>query len=631
MATKTASPVVYLMEELGDARLRCDQLVRYLSQAAQLVEKSPQRDQIFEVAGHLVYGIPQAAFKLQKALQAVALAASRIDYEELKRQLRPEKVKELEQVLEDVRIRQIDRRSGPLQDLSRKQAADELRSMAETLRQTGVFPYHAAAQLVGALELDSKTANVPDVALGLERLAAALGGPSEDEAPSRVLLASTLRRMLGDACAEDFQGEDEIMATAADWKMDDETPPFGRGGGRKGGPGANKPDGTGPQGEGPMTGLGKGRCHRQDDWKVEAKDDDKSSKFEKGKPADPTKNMTPEDKAKWKAENDRNKDKFKKEGRGSTSRANAASRQVLAAAKQLVDAAQTKDISPMHHSAMAVLDGLGDLLRAMGQPGGQRVLQQAQSKIRGMAYAGMEPDDEPTTIEASEDEKAAKFEKGKPADPTKNMTPEDKAKWKAENDRNKDKFKKDAADQWVAYVEDSDGYMRHFAGPGSKAAMQRKLKDRAWDSLVDDGGSTSLIPLRAVRVELGSGSASWFSKLPSKEKAQLEEVASKKASDAAWKANTEKHASVGDLGRIVSTFVLKESNDLHKNVKAWLKHHLKQEGVALPDGRLDDETHDLIYNWDGKTMKPLETVYKSMMRRLKKDYPAKKKAADWKA
>jgi hypothetical protein len=40
--------------------------------------------------------------------------------------------------------------------------------------------------------------------------------------------------------------------------------------------------------------------------------DDKESKFEKGKPADPTKNMSPEDKKKWQAEKEKNKDKFKK-------------------------------------------------------------------------------------------------------------------------------------------------------------------------------------------------------------------------------------------------------------------------------------------------------------------------------
>lgn len=44
--------------------------------------------------------------------------------------------------------------------------------------------------------------------------------------------------------------------------------------------------------------------------------------------------------------------------------------------------------------------------------------------------------------EEDEDEKEARFEKGKPADPTKNMSPEDKAKWKSQKEKNKDKFKK---------------------------------------------------------------------------------------------------------------------------------------------------------------------------------------------
>jgi len=101
------------MEELGDARMRCDQLVRYVDNARKLVEKSSHRDHIFEVAGHLLQAIPSTLFRLEKALQAVALAATRIDYEELKQALRPEKVEELEDVLEDVRIRSVRRRGDP--------------------------------------------------------------------------------------------------------------------------------------------------------------------------------------------------------------------------------------------------------------------------------------------------------------------------------------------------------------------------------------------------------------------------------------------------------------------------------------------------------------------------------------
>lgn len=84
-----------------------------------------------------------------------------------------------------------------------------------------------------------------------------------------------------------------------------------------------------------------------------------------------------------------------------------------------------------------------------------------------------------------------------------------------------------------------------------------------------------------------------------------------------------------DFSRMVASFMLKESNDLHKSVKAWLKPHLKGESVALPDGRLDDVVHDLIYDFDGKTAKAAVDSYKSMMRYLKSEFSAKgKKASD---
>lgn len=108
---KEAGITVYLMEELTDARLRCDQLKKFVDQAIRLVADSTHRDHFYEVAGDLIYGIPDALFRLDKALDATALAASRLDYEELKQQLRPEKVEELERVLKDVRIRHLDRRS----------------------------------------------------------------------------------------------------------------------------------------------------------------------------------------------------------------------------------------------------------------------------------------------------------------------------------------------------------------------------------------------------------------------------------------------------------------------------------------------------------------------------------------
>lgn len=109
---KTGGALVYVIEELGDARMRADQLFRYIEEATKLIEASPNKEAILETAGHIVEGIPKAAFKLNKALQAVALGVARIDYEEIKQDLRPSKVEELEKVLQDVKIKQVRRMSA---------------------------------------------------------------------------------------------------------------------------------------------------------------------------------------------------------------------------------------------------------------------------------------------------------------------------------------------------------------------------------------------------------------------------------------------------------------------------------------------------------------------------------------
>jgi phage terminase Nu1 subunit (DNA packaging protein) len=114
---KEGGALIYIMEELTDARLRCEQLKKFVSQAVRLISTSPSRDHFYEIAGDTIYGIPDALFKLDKALAATALAASRLDYEELKTQLKPEKVEELEDVLRNTRLRQIDRRSPFIQPI----------------------------------------------------------------------------------------------------------------------------------------------------------------------------------------------------------------------------------------------------------------------------------------------------------------------------------------------------------------------------------------------------------------------------------------------------------------------------------------------------------------------------------
>ncbi len=111
-AQKTATGIsVYLLEELGDARLRCAQLKKYIDEAVQMIDKSEHRDHFFEVAAHLLHGIPDTLMRLDKALSAAALGAAKMDYEEIKDDLQPEKVDELERALEEVRVRRIQRRS----------------------------------------------------------------------------------------------------------------------------------------------------------------------------------------------------------------------------------------------------------------------------------------------------------------------------------------------------------------------------------------------------------------------------------------------------------------------------------------------------------------------------------------
>jgi hypothetical protein len=108
---KTAGAMIYVQEELSDARLRCDELKHYMVKVLDLIHSSGMKDQIYAAAGDVIHAAPNALMRLEKALGATALAINKMDYEELRQVLRPEKVDELERVLEDLRIR-IPRRRG---------------------------------------------------------------------------------------------------------------------------------------------------------------------------------------------------------------------------------------------------------------------------------------------------------------------------------------------------------------------------------------------------------------------------------------------------------------------------------------------------------------------------------------
>jgi len=510
---KTASGIsIFILEELGDARLRCAQLKKYIDEAVNFINKSEYRDHFFEVASHLIYGIPDTLLRMDKALSAAALAASKLDYEEIKEELRPEKVEELEKALEEVRVRRVQKQSkkayvnnGQIIDkaqeafktivlprlqhetkealdqavtdamlefarmragnpsslapklekfkpdslddsewvdfveeameswffstkkmITMKQAAETtmripeaaalLDRLASTLETTGTLDVNGLTHLISRLEGKSKTASKNAVVGALHKLSSSLlnlndsllnSNPSEQR-PSRLLLASTLRRILANSItaafaplkirnrelgsgvrSEDFQAA--LLQAAENYFMCR---------------GENRSAQTALEDAlkghfvriGPLTGMPPAIIQRAEkvkkaayeldhamgevanDYEILVRDmkrvlpeddrydlkdlrqakisEEKFSRFEEGKPADPTENMNDDDAKEWEEMNAKYEGKFK-----------------------------------------TAEDHVFD----------QTVL--------------------------------SRFEEGKPADPTENMSPEDAKKWKEMNEEHRDRFK----------------------------------------------------------------------------------------------------------------------------------------------------------------------------------------------
>lgn len=264
LSDKTGSAVLYLQEELTDARLRCDQLKRMVDRAIRHISQSKQRDYLYEIAGDLIYGVPDTLFKLDKALDAAALASSRLDYEELKQQLKPEKVEELENVLNEVRIRHIDRRSPHIQPKNPGGANPPTQEI-------NMFKAASKEHVAGALhriasQIEANQIAPHDVAKRLSRVLMALAKtPAEALHAVRPFKASSPTEVV------------DMFASA-------------------------NPNLTASQ----LAEIGN-------HWASE--DEEKLSRFEEGKPADPTENMSDEDAKKWREENEKNRDNFKSAGK----------------------------------------------------------------------------------------------------------------------------------------------------------------------------------------------------------------------------------------------------------------------------------------------------------------------------
>lgn len=204
-AKSMAGALVYLVDELGDARLFANKLKHYLDDAIKIIEASPNKEHIFEVAGHLLTEVPETFSKMEGALQAAALAASRLDYETIKESLMPNKAEDLEEALEDVRLR----RPRMEEALNRKTVANELNRIASIVRETKELPVQDIARLISALETGgmpkqahSKTAMMSYAERTLRHFADVTANAKET--PSRRNLAAALREVLANVIGDDI-------------------------------------------------------------------------------------------------------------------------------------------------------------------------------------------------------------------------------------------------------------------------------------------------------------------------------------------------------------------------------------------------------------------------------------------
>lgn len=446
MGVKTGSALgitVFIAEELGDARLRCSQLKSYIDEAIQLVEKSEHRDHFFEVAGHLLHGIPDTLLRMGKALDAAAMAVARWDYETVKEDLRPEKAEQLEDALKDVRVRRVKRKSSqPETSMKIHEAADQLNRIAASIERTGRVNTEPLARLIASLEGDSvRTASSNEEVAGvLRRLATGLG--DEKSRMSRLMLASVLRRVLGDtievrtAAVKKADLEPELesqysMAQGFEFIRSAARLAYLRGTmGSQMRQAFDQLAGIVSEigmmcdsiGASDVAGLAirmskavrLARRYLKPDL-VESMvmaSDERESRYEEGKPADPTKNMSEEDAKEWKANTDKYEDKFKSAADERESRF-----------EQGKPADPTEDMSEEDAEEW------------------KSNTEKYKDKFKEARIKAKDLVPKLRTKKHSGEEKESRFEEGKPADPTENMNEADAEKWKTEHDKHKDEFK----------------------------------------------------------------------------------------------------------------------------------------------------------------------------------------------
>jgi hypothetical protein len=463
-AQKSASVTLYLIEELGDARLRCDQLVRYINDAVKLIDKSPKKDHFFEEAGHLIKGIPAAAFKLEKSLQAVALAAGKLDYEELKQELRPEKVQQLEKVLEEVRIRPVHRRSEPQGPacsgtepitMNPKKATEAIQELAKKTREAGSLPTTEVLGLITELEAGVKTASDDfDPSDMLDRIASALASATPEQKLSRVRLAGLLRRLVADSMVQELLSEGSLKEAAEEVVSPDilveEMLSAMKMVARSAGVGRWRAALL--QLTGIVDGIGNLLAQMGDEGALQKT---RALVRDVMQAARMAQRMSPEDMVPVMAG-----DKIAVDP--------------MRAMERMLDT--TKDqLKEMEHSFKL-------LERDPGKNAPQK--DNFVSAVNFLMSAGRMFQRNLGKMASEEEEtKESRFEEGKPADPTRNMSPEDAKKWKSNTDKYEDKFKGASEEEEVKESKFEKGK------PADPTRNMSPEDAKKWKDHVDEDGS----------------------------------------------------------------------------------------------------------------------------------------------
>jgi hypothetical protein len=527
---KTASGIiVYLMEELGDARLRCAQLKQYIKTAQDIIDKSEEKDHIFEVASHLIQGIPDALFRLDKALDAAALGAARLDYEEIKQGLKPEKVDELEEVLKDVRLHYLKRRSD--EPVTTKKAADTLDRVADTLELTGELPLVELLGLAASLESQSKMASEGLTPRYLRAMATAV---RETPNPSRQHLAQAVRVLVAEGLAcgkgagagEDFQKENPKITDEQAAKIDEEheknkdvvkdksaaddkalkikkDDTFSSG--------VSGHDYPGSFFEIPGLSDRDGKVLAKivgnmlpNGWEAEWLG---SKNMLEASPKDTSAEYGPDAYRDWVSSGDHNRikrviekfledlapkgktavDTTKEEWQEALRRDEALLKKLQGDVKKLEQGEEVENLTLAN--AKKAIQSLTEVIKnkkaLLSKLASEDVTMDWNTLIS--RYASSEQ-----SKAASEDDKQSRFEEGKPADPTENMSPEDAKKWKEMHDKYKDTVKDKQAmviqggRDLGAFVKDVQelraSYKKH--SKGIKNVRAQVKADPDWDSMV---------------------------------------------------------------------------------------------------------------------------------------------------